>query len=179
MCLNFSKTSIFTSSVALKIYSTNNKFNCKSICFICLLNYKQCSKQYVGQTLADFPFRFQICDINDLFLECFFILQNSISLSGLFLTTCFLCILQTQLTRRNTSLPQKFNKHQHMNFVTMSSKDSKSHIYWFFIETFSLLSIQYMFELSCKTDKCFWDTACFFSAGLQESSHNPSMLQDF
>ena len=41
-------------------------------CFIYLLNYKQCSKQYVGQTIADFPFRFQISDINDLFFGIFF-----------------------------------------------------------------------------------------------------------
>ena len=50
-----------------------------------------------------------------------------------------------------------------MNFVTMSSKECKSHICRFFVKTFSLLSIQYMFELSCKMDKMFLRYSMFFS----------------
>ena len=76
-----------------------------------------------------------------------------ISFLELFPATCFLCILQTQLTRRNTSIPKKLSKCQHMTFMMTSSNDGKSDICHFFIKSYSILSIQY--EISCKTDKCF------------------------
>ena len=43
------------------------------------------------------------------FLQYFSILQNNYLLE-LSSATCFLCILQTQLTRRNTSIPKKLKK---------------------------------------------------------------------
>ena len=57
MCLNFNKTSTFTSSVTHEIYKINHKFDSNSKCFIYLLTCKQCSEQYVGQTTDDFRFR--------------------------------------------------------------------------------------------------------------------------
>ena len=136
VCLNFNEISIFTSSVAHDIYRINKKFDCKSLWLIYLLNHKQCPKQYVGQTIADFPFRFQISDINDLFCGMFLYCKIVISLLELFLATCLLCLLQTQFSRRTASIPQKFKKHQHMNFMMVSSRDGKSDIYRFFYRDF-------------------------------------------
>ena len=52
------------------------------------------------------------------FLECFFLYcKIIISFLELFSVTCFLFILQTQLTRRNTSIPKKLKKRQHMTFM--------------------------------------------------------------
>ena len=53
----------------------------------------------------------------NIFLYCKII----ISFLELFSVTCFLCILQSQLTRRNTSIPKKLKKRQHMTFVMTSS----------------------------------------------------------
>ena len=49
------------------------------------------------------------------FLQYFFILKNNYLLE-LFSATCFLCILQTQLTRRNTSIPRKLKKMSKRDF---------------------------------------------------------------
>ena len=54
MCLNFNETSIFTSSVTHETYKLNHKFDCNSKC---LWTCKQCSEQYVGQTIDDLRFR--------------------------------------------------------------------------------------------------------------------------
>ena len=163
LCLNFNKTSIFTSSVALKIYSTNNKFNCKSM-FHLFIRLQTMLKAIRRSNYSRFPF-----SISDfwykwfIFWNIFLYCKIVIRLLELFLATCFLCILQTQLTRRNTSVPQKFKKHEHMNFVVVSSNDGKSDIcQFFFIETFSLLSVQYIYELSCKMDKTFLRYSMFF-----------------
>ena len=80
-----------------------------------------------------------------MFLYCKII----ISFSELFLVTCFLCILQTHLTRRNTSISTKLKKYQHMTFKWWQ----KWHLSIFFIKTYSILSIQY--KISCKMDKNF------------------------
>ena len=66
------------------------------------------------------------------FLNIFLYCKIIISFSELFPATCFLCILQTQLTRRNTSIPTKLKKCQHMTFVMTSSNDDKSDICQFF-----------------------------------------------
>ena len=66
----------------------------------------------------------------NIFLYCKII----ISFLELFSTTCFLCILQTQLARRNTSIPKKLKKHQHMTFMMMSSNDGKNDICQFFYQ---------------------------------------------
>ena len=96
---------------------------------------------------------------NGLFFEIFFIFlycKIVISFLELFSATYFLFILQIQLTRRNTSIPKK---HRHMTFMMTSLNDNKSDICHFFIKTYFILQIQYM-------HKIFWDTACFFTAGL-------------
>ena len=54
----------------------------------------------------------------------------------LFWATCFLCILQTQLIRRNTSIPKKLQRRQHITFMMASSNDDKSSICQFFYEDF-------------------------------------------
>ena len=56
----------------------------------------------------------------NIFLYCKII----ISFLELFVATCFLCILQTQLTRRNTSFPKKLKKRQHMSFMMTPSQES-------------------------------------------------------
>ena len=55
------------------------------------------------------------------------------------------------LKRFNTWL--SWWRHQMMIKVTFSK---------FFIKTYSILSIQYIYKVSCKMD-IFWDTACFFT----------------
>ena len=57
VCLNVNQTSSFTSSVTHETYKINHKFDCNSKCLIYLLTCKQCSKQYFGQTIHDFRFR--------------------------------------------------------------------------------------------------------------------------
>ena len=57
MCLNFNKTPTFTSSVTHETFKINHKFDCNSKCLVYLLTCKQCSEQYVGQTIDDFRFR--------------------------------------------------------------------------------------------------------------------------
>ena len=47
VCLNVNQTSTLTSSVTHETYQINHKFDCNSKCFVYLLTYKKCSKQYV------------------------------------------------------------------------------------------------------------------------------------
>ena len=72
-----------------------------------------------------------------IFWNTFLYCKIIISFLELFSATCFLCILQTQLTRRNTSIPKKLKhiitlhipkKRQHMTFMMASSSDEKSNI---------------------------------------------------
>ena len=74
-----------------------------------------------------------------------------ISFLELFSATCFLCILKTHLTKRNTSIPKKVKTRQHMTF--MMSSNNKMTFVNFFINTYSILSIHYMYKISCKVDK--------------------------
>ena len=57
VCLNVNETSTFTSSVTHETYKINHKLYFNSKCLISLLTCKQCSKQYIGQTMDDFRFR--------------------------------------------------------------------------------------------------------------------------
>ena len=57
VCLNVNQTSSFTSSVTHETYKINHKFNCNSRSLIYLLTCKQCSKQYISQTIDDFRFK--------------------------------------------------------------------------------------------------------------------------
>ena len=84
----------------------------------------------------------------NIFLYCKII----ISFLELFSATCFLCILKTHLTKRNTSVPKKVKKRQHMTFM-MSSNNDKVTFVNFFINTYSILSIHYMYKISCIVDK--------------------------
>ena len=57
-----------------------------------------------------------------------------ISFLELFPATCFLCILHSQLTRRNTSVPKKLKKRQYMTFMMTTSNDDKRDICQFFYQ---------------------------------------------
>ena len=57
VCLNVNETSTFTSTVTGETYIINHKFNCNDKCLVCLLPCDCCKKQYVGQTVNDFRFR--------------------------------------------------------------------------------------------------------------------------
>ena len=93
-----------------------------------------------------------------------------ISFLELFSVTCFLCILLTQLTTRNTSVPKKHHiKGHHMNFMMTSSRDYKSDICQFFLPRltpYCQYSIWTKFHV--KWTQIFWDTSCFFIVGLLE-----------
>ena len=69
-----------------------------------------------------------------LFWNIFLYCTKIISVLELFSVTYFLRILQTQLTRRNTLIPKKFIKRQHMTFMMTSSNDDKSDICHFFYQ---------------------------------------------
>ena len=57
MFLNVKETSTLASSLTHETCKINHKFDCNSKYLIYLLTCKQCSKQYVGQTIGDFRFR--------------------------------------------------------------------------------------------------------------------------
>ena len=57
VCVNVNETSNFTSSVTGKTYVINHKFDCNDKCLIYLLTCNCCKKQYVGQTVDKFRFR--------------------------------------------------------------------------------------------------------------------------
>ena len=70
------------------------------------------------------------------------------------------------VTRRNTSIPKKLKRRQHMTFIMTSSNDDKSDIcQLIFIKTYSIFSIQYMYRISCKMDKHFLRCSMFFHRG--------------
>ena len=99
----------------------------------------------------------------NFFLYCKII----ISVLELFSANCFLYILQTQLGRRNTSIPKKLKKPQHMTFMMMSSNDDKSDIYqFFFLRLIPYCQYSICTNFHVKWTKKFWDTAYFFTSGL-------------
>ena len=57
VCLNVNETLTFTSTVAGETYIINHKFNCNGRCLVYLLTCNCCKKQYVGQTVDKFRFR--------------------------------------------------------------------------------------------------------------------------
>ena len=57
VCLNVNKTSTFSSTVTGETYIINHKFNCNGKCLVYLLTCNWCKKQYVGQTVDEFHFR--------------------------------------------------------------------------------------------------------------------------
>ena len=57
VCINVIETDTFTSTVTGESFKINHKFNCDDRCLIYLLTCNQCRKQYVGQTVDSFRFR--------------------------------------------------------------------------------------------------------------------------
>ena len=57
VCINVIETDTFTSTVTGESFKINHKFNCDDRCLIYLLTCNQCRKQYVGQTVDNFRFR--------------------------------------------------------------------------------------------------------------------------
>ena len=55
--LNVNETSTFASTVTVKTYIINHKFNCNEKCLVYLLTCNCCKKHYVGQTVDEFRFR--------------------------------------------------------------------------------------------------------------------------
>ena len=82
-----------------------------------------------------------------------------ISFLELFWATCFLCILQTQLIRRNTSIPRKLQRRQHITFMMASSNDDKSSICRFFYEDFFHI-VNICRKIMFSPPQLFWAT-CF------------------
>ena len=57
VCLNVNETSTFASTVTGETYIINHKFNCNDKYLVYLLTCNCCKKQYVGQTVDEFRFR--------------------------------------------------------------------------------------------------------------------------
>ena len=57
VCLNVNERSTFASTVTGETYIINHKFNCNDKCLVYLLTCNCCKKQYVGQTVDEFRFR--------------------------------------------------------------------------------------------------------------------------
>ena len=57
VCINVIETDTVTSTVTGEKFKIDHKFNCDDRCLIYLLTCNQCRKQYVGQTLDSFRFR--------------------------------------------------------------------------------------------------------------------------
>ena len=59
------ETSCFSSSVTSETYKINHQFECKMKCLVYLLTFKKCLKQYVGQTIDTFRYRWNGYKSND------------------------------------------------------------------------------------------------------------------
>ena len=71
--------------------------------------------------------------------------KTIISILEIFSATCFLCILQTQLIKRKTSIPKYLKKLQHMTLMITSSNDGKSDICQFFDQDlFHIVNTEYV-----------------------------------
>ena len=57
ICTYVNETDSFTSTVTGEIYKINHKFDCMEKCLIYLLTCNKCRKQYVGQTVDTFRYR--------------------------------------------------------------------------------------------------------------------------
>ena len=57
VCVNFTETNTFSSTVTSKTYKINHKFDCDQNCLVYLLTCKHCGIQYVGQTVADYCYQ--------------------------------------------------------------------------------------------------------------------------
>ena len=57
VCINVIEVDTFTSTATGESFKINHKFNCDDKCLIYLLTCNQCRKQYVGQAVDSFHFR--------------------------------------------------------------------------------------------------------------------------
>ena len=57
ICAYVNDTDSFTSMVAGETYKINHRFDCMEKCLIHLLTFNKCTKQYVGQTVDTFRYR--------------------------------------------------------------------------------------------------------------------------
>ena len=64
-CQSVVETDSFTSTSTGKTYKINHQFNCSDKCLIYLLTCKTCLKQYVGQTVDEFRYRWNNYKRND------------------------------------------------------------------------------------------------------------------
>ena len=93
-----------------------------------------------------------------------------ISFLELFSVTCFLCILLTQLTTRNTSVPKKHHikrsSHEfHDDVITWLQK---WHLPIFLPRLTPYCQYSIWTKFHVKWTQIFWDTSCFFIVGLLE-----------
>ena len=65
VCENTNSSDNFTSSVTGVDYKINAWLNCDSKCSIYLFSCKNCSKQYTGETVENFRFRWNNYKSND------------------------------------------------------------------------------------------------------------------
>ena len=56
-CHNVKETETFTSTTTGKTFKINHKLNCNDKCLVYLLTFNVCLKQYVGQTVEEFRYR--------------------------------------------------------------------------------------------------------------------------
>ena len=56
-CHNVKETETFTSTTTGKTFKINHKLNCNDKCLVYLLTCNVCLKQYVGQTVEEFRYR--------------------------------------------------------------------------------------------------------------------------
>ena len=57
VCKNVVETDIFQSFVDKKVYKINHRFTCSDECLVYLLSCKVCGRQYTGQTVDEFRYR--------------------------------------------------------------------------------------------------------------------------
>ena len=65
VCLYFTETKTFSSTVTKKEYVINHKFNCNSKCLTYLLTCKKCMLQYLGENVDEFQLRWNNYKMND------------------------------------------------------------------------------------------------------------------
>ena len=65
VCVNVSETNTFISNVTGEAYEINHKLNRDDNCLIYLLSCKCCGKQYVGETIDNFRYRWNNYKDND------------------------------------------------------------------------------------------------------------------
>ena len=103
------------------------------------------------------------CFFWNIFLYC----KKIMSFLELSSTTFFMCILQTQSTRRNTSITKKLKKMSTHDFHDDVIKWwQKWHISIFLSRLIPYCQYSICTKFHVKWTENFWNTACFFPAGL-------------